>query len=64
MKDLTPILPDVIHAGKRLRTELLVNLRDRAGLRYVDIIRLNAFAGIAFNTLGSIYLREKRRRNR
>ena len=48
-------------AGKRLRAELLVNLKERAGLRYVDIIRLDAFAGIAINSLGAIYHREKKK---
>ncbi len=43
------------HAGKRLRTELLAALKDRAGLRYVDILQLEAFAGLSLGGLGCNY---------
>lgn len=43
------------HIGKRLRTELLVHLKDRAGLRYVDIIQMDLFAGLSLGGLGCNY---------
>ena len=43
------------HAGKRLRTELLVHLKDRAGLRYVDIIQMDVFSRLSLGGLGCNY---------
>lgn len=43
------------HAGKKLRTELLVHLKDRAGLRYVDIMQIDLFAGLSLGGLGCNY---------
>lgn len=49
------------HPGKRLRTELLVHLKDRAGLRYTDIIQMNLFSGMSMGGLGGNYLHYKRK---
>ncbi len=43
------------HTGKRLRTELMVSLKDMAGLRYVDILQLEAFSGLSLGGLGCNY---------
>jgi len=41
--------------GKRLRGELLVLLRDKAGLKYNEIAEIKIFSDLSFNSLGSIY---------
>jgi REP element-mobilizing transposase RayT len=45
--------------GKRLRGELLVWLRERAGLTYREINRLDIFCDVSFDTLRDIYRRMK-----
>jgi REP element-mobilizing transposase RayT len=45
--------------GKRLRAELLMYLKERAGLRYIDVAELDWFSGISINSLGTMYKRAK-----
>lgn len=47
------------HDAKRLRRELLVLLRDRAGLRYHDIMKLRLFKSLRYSSLGQLYRRAK-----
>jgi REP element-mobilizing transposase RayT len=47
------------HDGKKLRAELLVNLRDRAGLKYSEIIKFELFSDVKINSLGVVYQRAK-----
>ena len=47
--------------GKRLRGELLVRLKDEAGLKYSDIIRIPIFKNLRYSSLGKIYKRAKER---
>ncbi len=49
------------HGGKRLRGELLVYLKDRGGLKYSEIIKLELFGDVKFNSLGIMYKRAKMR---
>lgn len=48
------------HHGKRLRAELLVLLKEKAGLRYVDIAKIDIFGDLSINSLGMIYHRSKK----
>jgi len=48
------------HTGKKLRAELLVNLKDKAGLRYSEIIKFELFSDIKINSLGIMYQRAKK----
>jgi len=43
------------HEGKRQRAELLVLLKDRAGLTYREIMEFDVFRGLAYSSLGCIY---------
>lgn len=45
--------------GKRLRAELLVHLKDRAGLTYSEIIKLPEFSDVKLFSLGAIYRNAK-----
>lgn len=47
------------YSGKRHRAELLIQLKDRAGLRYVDIAELDLFSDLSINSLGTMYKRAK-----
>ena len=47
-------------AGKRLRGELLVLLKDKAGLKYKDISKISVFSNLSFTSLGSLYRRTKK----
>lgn len=47
------------HDAKRLRGELLVLLRDRAGLRYHEIMKLRLFKSLRYSSLGQLYKRAK-----
>jgi len=47
--------------GKRLRSELLVNLKERSGLTYSRIARLDYFADLSINSLGSLYHRFRKK---
>jgi len=46
--------------GKRQRGELLVLLRDKAGLKYKDISNISVFSNLSFTSLGSLYRRTKK----
>jgi REP element-mobilizing transposase RayT len=48
------------HVGKRLRAELLVRLRDQAGMKYSEIVELPMFADLKFRSLGHIYKNAKK----
>jgi putative transposase len=48
------------HLAKRLRGKLLVLLRDRAGLKYREIMELPLFKSVRYASLGKIYKRTKR----
>ena len=48
-----------IHLAKRLRGKLLVLLRDRAGLKYREIMELPLFKSLRYASLGKIYKRSK-----
>lgn len=45
--------------GKTLRSELLVLLRDKAGLRYKEIIRYPLFKSLKYSSLRQLYKRTK-----
>jgi hypothetical protein len=47
-------------SGKRLRGELLVLLKDKAGLKYKDINEINVFSNLSFSSLRSLYRRAKK----
>jgi hypothetical protein len=49
------------HTGKRLRGELLVRLKDGAGLKYVEIIDIPPFTRLRFSSLGKLYKDTKNR---
>jgi len=49
------------HSGKRLRSELLVRLKDGAGLKYVEIIDIPPFTQLRLSSLGKLYLDSKNR---
>jgi hypothetical protein len=46
-------------AGKELRSELLVTLKDQAGLRYKEIIDMPIFRPLKYSSLGQLYKRAK-----
>jgi len=46
--------------GQKLRRELLLQLKDRGGLKYREIARLPEFAGVRMNSLGSMYRHESK----
>ncbi len=48
---------------QRLRRELLLQLKDRGGLKYREIARLPEFASVRMNSLGSMYRHEKKAKN-
>ncbi len=48
--------------GKRLRGELLVHLKDRAGLKYKEIGEFEIFQDLSFVSLRSIYRNMKQRK--
>lgn len=50
------------HAGKRLRSELLVNLKENAGLKYQEIKKIDIFSDVSINSLGAMYKRYKERK--
>jgi len=45
--------------GKGLRSELLVQLKDRAGLKYTDIIEYPIFKSLKYSSLGQLYRKAK-----
>lgn len=49
--------------GKRLRGELLVRLKDEAGLTFPEISRLVPFMGLKCRSLPHLYRNARRRRD-
>ncbi|MCP5102482.1 MAG: hypothetical protein GY950_03845, partial [bacterium] len=49
------------YEGKRLRTQLLVQLKDRGGLTYPEIVRMPLFKELKQGSLGRLYGRGKER---
>ncbi len=47
------------HVGMRLRAKLLVLLRERAGLRYREIIKIPLFRSLKYSSLGKLYKRNR-----
>ncbi|MCX6557798.1 MAG: transposase, partial [Candidatus Aminicenantes bacterium] len=47
------------YSGKRMRAELLVHLKERAGMTYREIVKLDPFAGLELNSLGCLYRRAR-----
>jgi len=48
------------HEGKRLRGELLVYLKEKAGLKYKEIGEFDIFEDVSFVSLRSIYRNMKK----
>jgi hypothetical protein len=48
-------------SGKRLRGELLVLLRDKAGLKYEEISEISVFSNLSFTSLRDLYRRTRKR---
>ena len=48
--------------GKRQRGELLIQLKDIAGLKYKEIRDIDLFQNLSFSSLGSIYRNMKKRK--
>ena len=42
------------YSGKKMRAELLVHLKERAGMTYREIAQLNLFADLELSSLGCI----------
>jgi len=49
--------------GKRLRTELLVRLRDAAGLKFREIIELPVFSDLQYLSMSRLYQNFKKKRD-
>ena len=47
--------------GKRLRNKLLFYLKEKGGLRYREIIKMDLFSDLKLSSLGQVYKREKER---
>lgn len=56
--DLDQVDFDTRH-GQKMRRALLLQLKDRGGLKYREIARLPEFAGVEMNSLGALYRYEK-----
>lgn len=50
--------------GKRLRTELLVRLRDLAGLKFREIIELPVFSDLQYLSLSHLYQNFKKKQGK
>jgi hypothetical protein len=50
--------------GQRLRGELLLNLKEGAGLSYKEIAEIEIFKNLKFSTLRSMYRNMKQKRSR
>jgi hypothetical protein len=42
-----------------MRAELLVHLKERAGMTYREIAKLDLFAGLKLNSMGCLYRRAR-----
>ena len=51
------------YGGKRLRSELLILLKDRAGLTYKEIMKYSLFKSLKHSSLGNLYKRAQERMN-
>jgi REP element-mobilizing transposase RayT len=60
--DLDQIDFDTRH-GQKVRRVLLLQLKDRGGLKYREIAKLPEFAGVEMNSLGALYRYEKSKRS-
>jgi len=60
--DLDQIDFDTRH-GQKMRRALLLQLKDRGGLKYREIAKLPEFAGVEMNSLGALYRYEKSKRS-
>ena len=49
------------YRGKRLRGELLVYLKEKAGLTYAEINKFDAFSDLKYSSLGAIYRNARKR---
>jgi len=49
------------HSHKRLRAELLVLLKERAGLTYREIAQMDMFGDLSINSLGTLYQRSRQK---
>jgi putative transposase len=47
------------YSGKRMRAELLVHLKERAGMTYREIAKLDLFADLELNSMGCLYRRAR-----
>jgi len=47
------------YSGKRLRGELLFNLRDKGGLKYTEIKKMDLFSDLKLHSLGQLYKNAK-----
>jgi REP element-mobilizing transposase RayT len=47
------------YSGKKLRGELLFNLRDKGGLQYTEIIKMDLFSDLKLHSLGQLYKNAK-----
>ena len=52
------------YVGKRLRGEFLFNLRERGGLKYSEIIKMDLFSDLKIDSLGSLYSRTRDKLNK
>ena len=53
----TRTVPRLSYAGKKRRAELLVHIKERAGMTYREIAKLDLFADLELSSLGCIYRR-------
>ena len=47
------------YSGKRMRAELLVHIKERTGMTYREIAKLDLFAGLELNSMGCLYRRAR-----
>jgi integrase len=58
---LSPCFHTGTWTGKRLRGELLVLLKDKAGLKYKEISEISVFSNLSFSSLRDLYGRTRKR---
>ena len=49
-------------AGKKIRTKLMILLKDMAGLKYSEIIEMDLFSDLQLSSLRSIYRYERKKK--
>lgn len=47
------------YSGKKIRGELLLHLRDRGGLKYTEIVKMDLFSDLKLHSLGKLYSRAR-----